>query len=69
MFTLIGKLHRTGLLTVGGLLRLLEAVMTTGINLMALQIGAGDLLRLHRGHVLVLLGDRSFAFGPVGDVK
>ena len=36
MFTLIRKLYRTRLLTVLGLLRLLQAVLTTGINLMAL---------------------------------
>jgi acyl-CoA synthetase (AMP-forming)/AMP-acid ligase II len=36
MFPLIRKLKRTGLLTLVGLLRLLEAIMTTGINLMAL---------------------------------
>lgn len=36
MFTLIRKLYRTRLLTVGGVLRLLEAIMTTGINLMAM---------------------------------
>jgi acyl-CoA synthetase (AMP-forming)/AMP-acid ligase II len=36
MFTLLQKLHRTRLLTVPGLFRLAEAVLTTGINLMAL---------------------------------
>jgi acyl-CoA synthetase (AMP-forming)/AMP-acid ligase II len=36
MLTLLKKLHRTRLLTVAGLWRLLEAVMTTGINLMAM---------------------------------
>jgi acyl-CoA synthetase (AMP-forming)/AMP-acid ligase II len=36
MLTLLKKLHRTRLLTVGGLFRLLEAILTTGINLMAL---------------------------------
>src|SRR5262245_13966929 len=36
MFTLLKKLYRTRLLTVSGLFRLLEAVMTTGINLMAM---------------------------------
>jgi acyl-CoA synthetase (AMP-forming)/AMP-acid ligase II len=36
MFTLLEKLYRTRLLTPAGLLRLLEAVTTTGVNLMAL---------------------------------
>jgi acyl-CoA synthetase (AMP-forming)/AMP-acid ligase II len=36
MLTLLSKLHRTGLLTVPGLFRVLDAVMTAGINLMAL---------------------------------
>jgi acyl-CoA synthetase (AMP-forming)/AMP-acid ligase II len=36
MFTLIKKLYRTRLLTTRGLYRLLEAVLATGINLMAL---------------------------------
>jgi fatty-acyl-CoA synthase len=36
MLTLLRKLHRTRLLTVPGLCRLLEAILTTGINLMAL---------------------------------
>lgn len=36
MLTLLGKLYRTRLLTIPGVLRLLEAVLTTGINLMAL---------------------------------
>jgi acyl-CoA synthetase (AMP-forming)/AMP-acid ligase II len=44
MFTLLRKLHRTRLLTVPGLYRLLEAIATTGINLMAmLRVAA----RLH----------------------
>lgn len=46
MFTLIGKLYRTRLLTVAGLQRLLEAVMTTGVTLMAmLRVAA----KLHPG--------------------
>jgi acyl-CoA synthetase (AMP-forming)/AMP-acid ligase II len=36
MFTLIRKLHRTRLLTLAGLLRMVEAVLTTGINLMSM---------------------------------
>jgi fatty-acyl-CoA synthase len=36
MFTVLQKLHRTGLLTVPGVCRMVEGVMTTGINLMAL---------------------------------
>ena len=36
MFTLLQKLHRIDLLSIKGVLRLLQAVMTTGINLMAL---------------------------------
>jgi fatty-acyl-CoA synthase len=36
MFTLIGKLYRSGLLTIEGLWRLLEAIMTTGVNLMTM---------------------------------
>jgi acyl-CoA synthetase (AMP-forming)/AMP-acid ligase II len=36
MLTLIKKLYRTRLLTPAGLYRLLEAVLTTGVNLMAL---------------------------------
>ncbi|MEM8542136.1 MAG: AMP-binding protein [Pseudomonadota bacterium] len=36
MQTLIGKLYRTRLFTPAGLFRLVEAVLTTGINLMAL---------------------------------
>jgi fatty-acyl-CoA synthase len=36
MLKLIGQLYRTGVFTIVGLLRLLEAVITTGINLMAM---------------------------------
>jgi fatty-acyl-CoA synthase len=36
MLTLLGKLHRTRLLTVAGVFGLVEAVLSTGINLMAL---------------------------------
>ena len=44
MFTLLRKLHRAGLLTVPGGCRLVEAVATTGVNLMAvLRVAA----RLH----------------------
>ncbi len=51
MFTLIEKLHRTGLLTLSGFLYLLEALLTTGINLMAmLRIAA----RLHPGRTAVI---------------
>jgi acyl-CoA synthetase (AMP-forming)/AMP-acid ligase II len=51
MFTLIEKLHRTRLLTVAGLLRLVEAVMTTGVNLMAL-LRVAALLHRHRSAVI-----------------
>src|SRR6201993_1887120 len=51
MFTLIEKLHRTGLLTLSGFLCLLEALLTTGVNLMAmLRIAA----RLHPGRTAVI---------------
>lgn len=41
MFTLLQKLHRTRLLTVPGVCRMVEAMMTTGFNLMALlQVAA-----------------------------
>jgi fatty-acyl-CoA synthase len=43
MWTLIKKLHRTGLLTPAGLLRLLEATMATGANPMALLRAAAKL--------------------------
>lgn len=36
MLTLLRKLHRVGLLTVPGVCRLLEAVATTGVNMMAM---------------------------------
>jgi acyl-CoA synthetase (AMP-forming)/AMP-acid ligase II len=36
MFTLLAKLHRTGLLTVPGAFRMAEGVLTTGVNLAAL---------------------------------
>ena len=36
MFKLIRQLYRTDLFTIVGLIRLIEALMTTGINLMAL---------------------------------
>ncbi len=36
MFTVLQKLHRTGLLTIPGLCRLMEGVMTTGVNMMAM---------------------------------
>jgi acyl-CoA synthetase (AMP-forming)/AMP-acid ligase II len=36
MITMIRKLHRTRLLTLAGLLRMVEAVLTTGINLMSM---------------------------------
>jgi acyl-CoA synthetase (AMP-forming)/AMP-acid ligase II len=51
MFTLIGKLHRVGLLTSAGFLHLLEAVMTTGINLMALLRFAA---RMHPHRIAVI---------------
>jgi acyl-CoA synthetase (AMP-forming)/AMP-acid ligase II len=51
MFTLIRKLYHTRLLTIVGLLRLLEAILTTGVNLMALlRIAA----KLHPGRVAVV---------------
>jgi acyl-CoA synthetase (AMP-forming)/AMP-acid ligase II len=51
MFTLIRKLHRTRLLTIPGLYRLLEGVLTTGINLMALLRVAA---RLHPDRTAVI---------------
>jgi len=51
MFTLIEKLHRTGLLTLTGGLRLFEALMTTGVNLMALLRVAA---RLHPRRTAVI---------------
>jgi fatty-acyl-CoA synthase len=54
MLMLIGKLYRTGLLTFFGVFQLLAALMTTGINLMAmLRIAA----KLHP-HRLALIDDR-----------
>lgn len=51
MFTLLRKLHRTRLLTLVGLYRLLEAVWTTGVNLMALlRIAA----KLHPERIAVI---------------
>jgi acyl-CoA synthetase (AMP-forming)/AMP-acid ligase II len=51
MFTLIGKLRRTRLLTLGGMLVLLDALVTTGVNLMAmLRIAA----KLHPRRVAVI---------------
>ena len=42
MVRLIGKLHDTGLLTIQGVLCLLGAIMTTGVNLRAmLRVAAG----------------------------
>ena len=50
MFTLIRKLYRVRLLTIVGLLRLFEAILTTGVNLMALlRIAA----KLHPNRVAV----------------
>jgi acyl-CoA synthetase (AMP-forming)/AMP-acid ligase II len=43
MLTLVQKLHHTGLLTLVGLLRLLESVLTTGVNLMTMLRLAGRL--------------------------
>jgi acyl-CoA synthetase (AMP-forming)/AMP-acid ligase II len=51
MFTLIEKLHRTRLLTAPGLLRLVEAVMSTGVNLMAILRVAAK-LHPHRAAVI-----------------
>jgi acyl-CoA synthetase (AMP-forming)/AMP-acid ligase II len=54
MFLLIRKLYRTRLLTVVGLLRLLQAIVTTGINLAALlRIAA----KLHP-HRIAVIDDR-----------
>jgi acyl-CoA synthetase (AMP-forming)/AMP-acid ligase II len=50
MLTLIQKLHRTRLLTIPGVYRLLEGVLTTGINLMALLRVAA---RLHTDRIAV----------------
>src|SRR6516225_6427061 len=53
MLTLIEKLHRARLLTIPGVLRLLEAVMTTGVNLMAmLRVAA----KLHPRRTAVIDG-------------
>jgi acyl-CoA synthetase (AMP-forming)/AMP-acid ligase II len=43
MLTLLEKLQRTGLLTVPGLVRLAEALLTTGLNLMAMARVAAKL--------------------------
>lgn len=51
MFTLIRKLHRVRLLTVAGLLHLIEAILTTGINLMVLLRVAA---KLHPNRVAVI---------------
>jgi fatty-acyl-CoA synthase len=51
MFTLIRQLHRIDLLTITGLLRLVEALLTTGVNLMAmLRITA----KLHPHRIAVI---------------
>jgi fatty-acyl-CoA synthase len=51
MFTLIEKLQQTQLLSIPGLVRLLEAVLTTGVNLMAmLRLAA----KLHPRRVAVI---------------
>ncbi|WP_299404304.1 AMP-binding protein [Acaryochloris sp. IP29b_bin.148] len=51
IFTLLRKLHRTRLLTFIGLYRLLEAIWTTGVNLMALlRIAA----KLHPERIAVI---------------
>lgn len=51
IFTLLKKLHRTRLLTFVGLYRLLEAIWTTGVNLMALlRIAA----KLHPQRIAVI---------------
>jgi acyl-CoA synthetase (AMP-forming)/AMP-acid ligase II len=51
MLTLLQKLHDTRLLTVPGLCRLLESLLTTGINLMTLLRVAA---KLHRGRTAVV---------------
>jgi fatty-acyl-CoA synthase len=51
MFALIGQLYRTDLLTIIGLIRLIEALVTTGVNLMAmLRIAA----KLHPQRIAVI---------------
>jgi fatty-acyl-CoA synthase len=51
MFNLIGQLYRIDLFTISGLIRLVEALMTTGINLMAmLRIAA----KLHPQRIAVI---------------
>jgi acyl-CoA synthetase (AMP-forming)/AMP-acid ligase II len=50
MLALIKKMYRAQLLTVPGVCRLLEAVLTTGVNLMALLRVAA---KLHPGHTAV----------------
>jgi fatty-acyl-CoA synthase len=51
MLGLIAKLHTTGLLTIAGVLHLVEAVLTTGVNLMALLRVAA---RLHPHRIAVI---------------
>ena len=51
MFTLIKKLRRTRLLTISGVFHLLQAVMTTGVNLMALLRVAA---KLHSDRVALI---------------
>jgi fatty-acyl-CoA synthase len=51
VFELLGQLYRTDLFTIVGLIRLIEALMTTGINLMAiLRIAA----KLHPQRIAVI---------------
>ena len=51
MFALIKKLHRTRLLTAAGAFRLLEALLTTGVNLMTiLRVAA----KLHPQRIAVV---------------
>jgi fatty-acyl-CoA synthase len=51
MFALIGQLHRTGLLTIIGFLHLIEALITTGVNLMAMLCIAA---KLHPQRIAVI---------------
>jgi fatty-acyl-CoA synthase len=60
MVSLIGKLHHTGLLTIEGALRLLEAILTTGVNLMAMLRVAAK-MHPHRTAVIDERGRLTYA--------
>ncbi|EKU99827.1 acyl-CoA synthetase (AMP-forming)/AMP-acid ligase II [Leptolyngbya sp. PCC 7375] len=62
MITLLGKLYRTQLLTPVGLFYLLEVVLTTGVNLMALLRLAA---RLHPGRTAVVDERERLSYGDL----